>query len=58
VVIQVYDHKTMQENHGTATFVLTLRMQETIAKVTAQPIPAWIAEEMAILITCLEDLVE
>lgn len=57
IVIQVFDHATMQQPHGSARVVLSPAQLELIARTTDEKnIAKWAAEELGSIISCLEDL--
>ena len=57
IVIQVFDHTTMQTSHGTARVVLTPEQQRMIAPTTdTTNLAQWAADQLGSIISCLEDL--
>jgi len=57
IVLQVFDHSSMQQNHGAARVVLTESQQKLIASTTdTTNLAQWAAEELGSIISCLEDI--
>lgn len=57
IVIQVFDHSTMQTSHGSARVVLSPEQQQLIARSTDTPnLAQWAAEQLGSIISCLETI--